>query len=81
MRLRNSSREVQQAMGDITQVIEETIDGHRVVKLFGGQDYEKRRFDEEANRVRRHLMKQIAAAAASAPIVQLIAAVALAVII
>ncbi len=80
-RLRASSREVQQAMGYITQVIEEAIGGHRVVKLFGGQDYEKRRFDEEANRVRRHVMKQIAASAASTPVVQLIAAVALAVII
>ena len=80
-RLRASSREVQQAMGYITQVIDEAIGGHRVVKLFGGQDYEKRRFDEEANRVRRHVMKQISAAAASTPIVQLIAAVALAVII
>ena len=81
VRLRAASREVQRAMGYITQVIEEAIGGHRVVKLFGGQDYEKRRFDEEANRVRRHVMKQISAAAASAPIVHLIAAVALAVIV
>ncbi|MCC7483980.1 MAG: lipid A export permease/ATP-binding protein MsbA [Burkholderiales bacterium] len=80
-RLRASSREVQDAMGYITQVIDEAIGGHRVVKLFGGQDYEKRRFDEEANRVRRHVMKQIAAAAASTPVVQLIAATALAAII
>jgi subfamily B ATP-binding cassette protein MsbA len=81
VRLRNSSREVQQAMGYITQVIDEAIGAHKVVKLFGGQDYEKRRFDDEANRVRGHLMKQLAAIAASAPIVQLIASVALATII
>ena len=81
VRLRSSSREVQQAMGSIAQVIEEAIGGHKVVKLFGGQDYEKRRFDQEADEVRRHLMKQVSAVAASAPIVQLIAAVALAVII
>ena len=81
VRLRNSSREVQQAMGYITQVIEEAIGAHKVVKLFGGQEYEKRRFGEESDRVRRHLMKQVAAVAASAPIVQLIAAVALAVIV
>ena len=37
VRLRRSSREVQQAMGDVTQVLQETIDGHQVVKLFGGQ--------------------------------------------
>jgi len=80
-RLRSSSREVQQAMGYITQVIEEAIGGHKVVKLFGGQEYEKQRFDQEANRVRRHLMRQVSAVAASAPIVQLIAALALAAII
>lgn len=81
VRLRSSSREVQQAMGDITQVIEEAVGGHKVVKLFGGQEYEKARFDQEANRVRRHQMKQVSAMAASAPIVQLIAAIALAVIV
>ena len=81
VRLRASSHEVQQGMGHITQVIDETIGAHKVVKLFGGQRYEQRRFDEEAERLRRHLMKQVTAVAASAPIVQLIAAVAIAVII
>jgi subfamily B ATP-binding cassette protein MsbA len=45
VRLRDSSREVQQGMGSITQVIDETIGAHKVVKLFGGQRYEQRRFD------------------------------------
>jgi subfamily B ATP-binding cassette protein MsbA len=81
VKLRRSSREVQEAMGYITQVIDEAIGGHKVVKLFGGQDYEKVRFDQEANRVRRHQMKQVSATAASAPIVQLIAAIALAIIV
>ncbi|MGA0034370.1 MAG: lipid A export permease/ATP-binding protein MsbA, partial [Burkholderiales bacterium] len=81
VRLRTSSRAVQQQMGDMTQVIQETIEGHRVVKLFGGQDYEQRRFDAQADNVRRQLMKQVAAAAASVPIVQFVAALALAAII
>ena len=80
-RLRRSSRDVQRSMGDVTQVLQEAIEGHKVVKLFGGRQYEARRFGEEANRVRRYLMKQAAAAAASVPLVQLIAAVALAVIV
>ncbi len=81
IKLRNSSRQVQQQMGDMTQVIQETIEGHRVVKLFGGQDYEQRRFDAQADSVRRQLMKQVAASAASVPIVQFVAALALAVIV
>jgi subfamily B ATP-binding cassette protein MsbA len=80
-RLRRSSQDVQRAMGDVTQVVQEAIEGHKVVKLFGGQKYEFNRFNEEANRVRRYLMKQTTAAAASVPIVQLIAAIALAVIV
>ena len=81
VRLRSASREVQQAMGDVTQVLQETIDGHKVVKLFGGQSYEAARFAEQTNRVRRFLMKQATAAAASVPVVQLLAGIALATII
>lgn len=81
VRLRRSSRDVQRGMGEVTQVLQETIEGHKVVKLFGGQHYESGRFHDQANRVRRYLMKQAAAAAASVPTVQLIAAVALAVMV
>ena len=81
VRLRSASREVQQAMGDVTQVLQETIDGHQVVKLFGGQRYEAARFAEQTNHVRRYLMKQATAAAASVPVVQLLAGIALATII
>ncbi|HEX6002613.1 MAG TPA: lipid A export permease/ATP-binding protein MsbA [Burkholderiales bacterium] len=80
-RLRASSRDVQRSMGDVTQVLQEAIEGHKVVKLFGGQRYETQRFNDQANRVRRYMMKQVAAAAVSVPIMQLIAAVALAVMI
>ena len=81
VRLRASSRAVQQAMGDVTQVLQETIDGHKVVKLFGGQRYEAARFAEQTNRVRRFMMKQATAAAASVPVVQLLAGIALAAIV
>ncbi len=81
IRLRNSSRAVQHAMGEVTQVLQESIEGHKVVKLFGGQHYEAARFSEQVNRVRRFMMKQVTAAAASVPIVQLLAGTALAVII
>jgi subfamily B ATP-binding cassette protein MsbA len=80
-RLRRMSREVQQAMGEVTQVLQEGTDGHKVVKIFGGQNYESSRFSNRANRVRRFEMKHAAAAAASWPFVQLVAALALAVIV
>jgi subfamily B ATP-binding cassette protein MsbA len=81
VRLRNSSRDTQRAMGDITQVIEESVTAHKVVKLFGGQQYESKRFNEQINWMRRHAMKQAAAAAANVPIVQMVAALMLSVII
>jgi subfamily B ATP-binding cassette protein MsbA len=80
-RLRSASRDSQQAMGDITQTIEESVTAHKVVKLFGGQTYESRRFFEHSNGLRRHTMRQAAASAANVPIVQMVAAVALSIVI
>jgi subfamily B ATP-binding cassette protein MsbA len=80
-RLRDASRDSQRAMGDITQVIEESVAAHKVVKLFGGQQYESIRFNDQANWVRRHTMKQTMAAAINVPIVQMIAAIALSIIV
>ena len=78
VRMRSSSRDSQRSMGDMTQVIEESISAHKVVKLFGGQQYESDRFSDRANWVRRYSMKQTAANAANVPIVQMVAAFALA---
>jgi ATP-binding cassette, subfamily B, bacterial MsbA len=80
-RLRAMSRHTQLAMGDITQVLEEAIDGQRVVKVFGGQAYEAERFERASERVRRFNMKQVMAASANIPLVQVVAAFAVAFII
>jgi subfamily B ATP-binding cassette protein MsbA len=80
-RMRTNSRDTQQAMGNITQIIEESVSAHKVVKLFGGQHYESKRFNEHNNWVRRYSMKQAAAGAANVPIVQMVAAIALAVVV
>jgi ATP-binding cassette, subfamily B, bacterial MsbA len=80
-RMRTNSRDTQEAMGAITQVIEESISAHKVVKLYGGQEYETTRFKEQINWVRRHTMKQASAAAANVPMVQMVAGIALAVVI
>jgi subfamily B ATP-binding cassette protein MsbA len=80
-RMRTNSRDTQEAMGAITQVIEESISAHKVVKLYGGQQYETTRFNEQINWVRRHTMKQASASAANVPMVQMVAGIALAVVI
>ena len=80
-RLRTMSRAGQQAMGSIMHVLEESIEAHKVVKIFGGQDYEKARFADASAAQRTYNMKQTVAAAALGPIVQTLASIALAIII
>ena len=80
-RLRRVAHGLQHTMGDVTHVLQESIEGHKVVKVFSGQAYETRRFTDAANRVRRFQVKFAAAAAATAPIAQMITAIALAIIL
>jgi ATP-binding cassette, subfamily B, bacterial MsbA len=80
-RLRSALRSEQDAMGDLNHALEESIGCHRVVKVFGGQEYEAERFDAGANKVRRFSMKSSAAAAANVPLVQLVMSFAVALII
>jgi subfamily B ATP-binding cassette protein MsbA len=80
-RLRRVSRAEQRAMGDLSHILEEAVGCHRVVKVFGGQEYERSRFDRMIESVRRFNMKEAATAEANAPIIQLIAACAVALIV
>ena len=80
-RLRILTRRTQRSIGEITQVLQESIEGQKVVKIFGGQAYEKGRFAEAVNRVRQLLMKEQAASALNMPITQLFAAIAVGVVI
>jgi subfamily B ATP-binding cassette protein MsbA len=80
-RLRRLSRELQELMGDLTHVIDEALQGHKVIKIFGGQDYERDRFHRVNNRTRQFSMKLVAASEASGPLVQLLAVLALGAVI
>jgi len=80
-RLRWATRETQDAMGAVTEVVQESIDCSKVVKIYEGVGVEQNRFADVSNRLRRLLMKQTIAVAANVPIVQLIASVATAIVI
>jgi subfamily B ATP-binding cassette protein MsbA len=56
-RLRGLTRQTQQAMGDVNHVLQESMDNQKVVKIFGGQVYEVRRFADAVNHVRRLLVR------------------------
>ncbi len=80
-RLRQTSSAIQKNMGDITHVLDEAITGHKIVKVFDGKTYERGRFDVAVERAGRYALKQAATSQANAPIVEFLAAVALAIIV
>tara|TARA_B100001057_G_scaffold168869_2_gene169643 strand:+ start:49321 stop:51081 length:1761 start_codon:yes stop_codon:yes gene_type:complete len=81
VRFRDTSKHIQQSMGFITNVVEELIAGHRVVKIFGGEKSEKKSFEGvNENNKNRHL-KLALIQGISIPLVQFVVAVFLAGII
>lgn len=66
---------------EMTQVLEETTRAHQVIKLFGGQDYEKTRFEQRADKLRSYSMKMSATFAATVPITQTLTAIAVSAVI
>ena len=80
-RFRRISRRIQDSMGELTQFSEEAIQGQRLVKSFNGQTWQEQLFEDVNERNRRLHLKMAAAAGASTPIVQLIAACILALVV
>jgi subfamily B ATP-binding cassette protein MsbA len=80
-RFRQISKSIQTSMGTVTEVAQEVIDANRVVKIFGGESFERDKFSRinEYN-LRLHL-KMSVAQSISNPLIQLIVAVAFAAIV
>jgi subfamily B ATP-binding cassette protein MsbA len=80
-RLRGISRRLQDSIGDMTHLLEEGVRGHKVVKIYGGEGYERDRFDKLANWVRRLQMKMQVAGSIHLPLVEFIGALVAALLI
>lgn len=80
-RMRRLNRELQSTVGDMTHVLEESVKGQKIVKIFGGQQYESSRFWSVANWVRRFQMKIKAAATINVTLVEGFGAICFALII
>ncbi|MGN6788250.1 MAG: lipid A export permease/ATP-binding protein MsbA [Rhodanobacteraceae bacterium] len=80
-RYRRINVTIQDVVGRVTGVVEEVVGAHREVKVFGGQDYESRRFDDVTDRTRKLNVKVAATNGLSTAFVQLAAAIALALIV
>ena len=75
------SRSIQGSMGDVSHVIQEAVEGARVVKIFGGQDEELAQFELANESNRAFNMKETVVKAMNEPIVQMLVAIALAIIV
>lgn len=73
-RFRRYSLRIQDSMGDVTRVAEEVLSGHKVVKVFDGQEYEERQFEQVNEKNRRLFMRLVAVTSISIPLIQIIAA-------
>lgn len=69
---RRYSNRIQDSVGEVTQVTDEVISGNRVVKIFGGQDYEMQRLTGVDESNRRQNMKLIRARSMGVAITQVV---------
>lgn len=80
-KLRKFSIKGQQKMGDLTTILHETISGNRIVKAFGMEEYENRRFSDENRRLFRLLMKRFKIRALTSPVMETLGGIGIAVAI
>jgi subfamily B ATP-binding cassette protein MsbA len=80
-RFRVVSKNIQQSMGNLTSSVEQAVKGHKVVIMFGGQDIEQARFKQKNNHNRQQTMKLNVTSILSVSSIQVIASIALAVVL
>jgi subfamily B ATP-binding cassette protein MsbA len=80
-RLRRLNRDNQRVTGEMTQVVDEAARGHQVIRVFSGERYERRRFEERSEALRGFSQRMTVAAAATVPITQIATALAVSVVI
>ncbi len=81
VRFRTISSNMQDAMGKVTSSAEQMLKGHKEVLSFGGQKVEEARFNKVSNQMRQQTMKLMSAQAIANPVIQLIASLALVVVL
>ena len=77
-RLRAASAALQSQMGELSRFTDEGLSNQRSIKMYGAFAQISKAFAERANRVRRTIMKQETANAASAPLMHLVVSLAIA---
>lgn len=80
-RFRGISKSIQHSTGGVTQIAQEVIDSNRIVKIFGGSEFERNKFDKVNQKNLRLHLKMSVTQAVSTPLIQLIVAISFAAIV
>jgi subfamily B ATP-binding cassette protein MsbA len=80
-RLRRSVESSQSRLGELTQILQETFSGNRVVKAFGMEGFETRRFRSAARRLLRENVRAVRFAAVTSPLMDVLTAVVVALVL
>jgi ATP-binding cassette, subfamily B, bacterial MsbA len=80
-KFRRYSTQMQDSMGDVTQITNETIKGHRVIRTFNAEDYVSNRLSAASEKNRVQNMKMVLTRSASTPLIQLIVSTAIAALV
>jgi ATP-binding cassette, subfamily B, bacterial MsbA len=71
-KIRFAVSQSQTRLGDLSQILEETVSGNRIVKAFGMEDSEIRKFRDVARRLLRESMRWVRAAVITSPLMDLL---------
>ncbi|WP_211160783.1 lipid A export permease/ATP-binding protein MsbA [Marinobacterium sp. LSUCC0821] len=80
-RMRRQARGIQESVGDVADAASEAIRGYEVVRIFGGIEFENRRFQAASDQNRKQFMKLTVTQEINSPLVQVLVAIALAVLL
>ena len=80
-KLRSLQQDSMEKMKGLAHVINETYDGHKVVKLYGGETHAEERFESENGAILRFQKKLAQASSAKSPFSELVASFSLAIVV
>ena len=79
--MRNSSRNMQADMGQMTHQLEEGLNAYQDIKIYGAENYEQNRFQNTAKSLLTNTLNVTKVSALNVPLVQVLAAIALAIVV
>jgi subfamily B ATP-binding cassette protein MsbA len=75
--IRRTTRRTQDKQGELNQILQETLSGHMVVKAFGAEGYESRRFREASRKLLKTNVQYVRQQALSSPLIEMVGAIAI----